>query len=278
MKIVFVVLHYCLPEITEECVRSLFALEGDKEIVVVDNASPDGSGVMLQHFYENESTVHVLPNNKNGGFADGNNLGYRYAKNKLKSDIVIVLNNDTLIKDTNFLNKLCSEEILRDYHIIAPDIVTFKGIHQNPYRLRGVTKEEEIRLRKRKYISVLFYSIPLLYKFKSNEVVNKKDSFINKRIDGVVPHGAAVIFMKKWVDNEDFAFYPGTFMYYEEDLLYAYAQSKGYNTLYEPNLEITHLEDMSTNSTQKNFRKKMLFQNIQKVKSLNVIINFLNGL
>ena len=29
----------------------------------------------------NAETVIVLPNNKNGGFADGNNLGYRYAKN-----------------------------------------------------------------------------------------------------------------------------------------------------------------------------------------------------
>ena len=166
---------------------------------------------------------------------------------------------------------------LIDYHIIAPDIITFKGIHQNPYKMKGVTKGEEIKLRNRKKLSILFYSLPFLYKLKSHEVVNREGPFIDKRIEDVVPHGAAVIFMNKWVEREEFAFYPGTFMYYEEDLLYVYAKSKDYKTIYVPSLQITHLEDMSTNSTQKNIRKKMLFQNKQKAHSLDVIINYMKG-
>lgn len=278
MNTVFVVLHYCVPEVTRDCVQSLLALNGNKEVVVVDNASPDGSGLVLQDYYENEPCVHMVLNKVNGGFADGNNLGYRFAKKELHADNIVVLNNDTLIKDRDFLNKLCEEDGLSDYHIIAPDIITFKGIHQNPYKLNGVTLEEEIESRRRKMVSILFYSFPLLYRFKSHEVVNRAGPFIDKRVEDVVPHGAAVIFLKKWVEMEDFAFYPGTFMYYEEDLLYVYAQSKGYRTLYEPSLQITHLEDMSTNSTQKSTRKKLLFQNKQKVSSLGVIINFMKGL
>lgn len=278
MKIVFVVLHYCVPEVTKDCVTSLLSLNGDKEVVVVDNASPDGSGLELQSYYEEEKRVHVLLNKVNGGFADGNNLGYRYAKNELHADIIIVLNNDTLIKDPDFLKKLCGDNMYRKYHIIAPDIVTFKGAHQNPYRMKAVTKEEEIKLRKRKQISIWFYSMPFLYRLKSHEVVYRKQDYIDKRLEDVAPHGAAVIFMKKWVEKEVFAFYPGTFMYYEEDLLFVYAQSKGYKTLYEPSLQITHLEDMSTNSTKKNIRKRLQFQNIQKVKSLDVIIEFMKNL
>lgn len=277
MKIVFVVLHYCVARVTEACVQSLLSLEGDKNIVVVDNASPDGSGLYLKKLYEKEKLVQVLLNKKNVGFADGNNLGYRFAKKELHADTIVVLNNDTLIKDNCFLNKLFEDDSLLDYHIIAPDIITFKGIHQNPYKMKGVTKGEEIKLRNRKKLSILFYSLPFLYKLKSHEVVNREGPFIDKRIEDVVPHGAAVIFMNKWVEREEFAFYPGTFMYYEEDLLYVYAKSKDYKTIYVPSLQITHLEDMSTNSTQKNIRKKMLFQNKQKAHSLDVIINYMKG-
>jgi len=277
MKISFVILHYCLLEVTKDCVKSLLALDGNKDLVIVDNASPDGSGLMLRNYYENERRVHVLLNDKNGGFADGNNLGYRYAKSELESDCIIVLNNDTLIKDTDFLHKLDNIKDLSEYHIIAPDIVTYKGLHQNPYRMEGVSKDYLLKLRTRKKISLLFYSLPFLYKLKKNEVVNREGAYIGKRLEGIVAHGAAVIFSKKWIENEDFAFYPGTFMYYEEDLLYLYAQRKGYKTLYEPNLQITHLEDMSTNYSHKSVRKKMIFQDKLKIQSLNLIINFLNS-
>lgn len=277
MKISFVILHYCLSEVTKDCVKSILALDGDKGLVIVDNASPDGSGLLLAQYYEDERRVHVLLNDKNGGFADGNNLGYRYAKSELKSDCIVVLNNDTLIKDKDFLHKLASSKDFSDYQIIAPDIVTYKGIHQNPYRTEGVSKEYLMKLRRRKKMSLLFYSLPFLYKLKKNEVVNRGRTFINRRLEGIVPHGAAVIFSKKWIENEDFAFYPGTFMFYEEDLLYFYAKRKGYKTLYSPDLQITHLEDMSTNYSHKSTRKKMIFQDKLKIQSLEVIINFLNN-
>lgn len=275
--VVFVVLHYCLPNVTIDCVSSLLALEGDKEVVVVDNASPDGSGVDLKNKYANEERVHVITNEKNGGFADGNNLGYRYGKTYLNPDFIVVINNDTIIKDIGFAKKLCVDNSLLQYHIVAPDIVTYKGIHQNPYRTEGVSKQYLIDLRKRKKLSLLFYSMPFLYKLKKNEVVNREGPFIKERMEGVVAHGAAVIFTKRWIENEDFAFYPGTFMYYEEDLLYLYAQRKGYKTVYEPSLQITHLEDMSTNFSHKSSRKKMIFQDKLKIQSLDVIINFLNS-
>lgn len=277
MKTGFVVLHYCLPEVTKDCVNSLLDLDGDKEIVVVDNASPDGSGLILQKFYEKETRVHVLINTKNGGFADGNNLGFRYAKYDINCDVIVVLNNDTLIKDVKFLNKLESNKDLPVFHIIAPDIVNYKGIHQNPYRTEGVSKQYLLDLRKRKKLSLLFYSIPFLYKLKKNEVINREGQFVERRMENVVAHGAAVIFTKRWIENEDFAFCPGTFMYYEEDLLYLYAQRKGYKTVYEPSLQITHLEDMSTNFSHKSTRKKMVFQDKLKIQSLDVIIDFLNS-
>ena len=276
MKITFVVLHYCQPEVTIDCVESLLSLEGEKEIVVVDNASPDGSGIVLQQKYETNNLVHVLLNKENLGFASGNNSGYKYAKEQLDPDIIVVMNNDTLIKDKNFITKL-NDYKLDQFHIIAPDILTFKGRHQNPYKYRAVTKREVKKNYIRKCLSLLFYSVPLLYKLKSFEDENVQKTYVNDRIENVVPHGSVVIFTRKWIEIENFAFYPGTFMYFEEDLLFLYIQSKGYKTIYEPRLQVVHLEDMSTNNAHRNFRKKMIFQNKKKLESYKVILNFMNS-
>lgn len=278
MKTAFIILHYCQPKVTEDCISSILTLNGEKEIVVVDNASPDASGKELKAKYESMEHVHIILNDTNGGFAQGNNLGYRYAKEYLHPDTMVVLNNDTLIKDKDFLTKLTGSEILLQYHIIAPDILTFKGRHQNPYKYRAVTKGETRKNYLRKLLSLAFYSVPLLYKLKSfeSEKENRKP-FLQERREGIVPHGSVVIYTSQWIENENFAFYPGTFMYFEEDLLFLYILSKGYKTIYEPSLQVIHLEDMSTNNAHRYFRKKMIFQNKKKLESYKVILNFMNS-
>lgn len=277
MKTVFVVLHYCVPEVTKDCIKSLLSLDGDKEIVVVDNASPDGSGKVLQSYYEKESCVHVILNKVNGGFADGNNLGYRYAKQELHADIIVVLNNDTLIKDKAFLNKLCKDESLSSFHIIAPDIITYKGIHQNPYRRGGISKKDLIRDYLKTTLSYIFHSLPFLYKIKSPKEVMVDNYMFKVSIKDITPHGAAVIYTKRWIENESFAFYPGTFLYGEEDLLYLYSRRNNYRIVYNPDLQITHLEDKSTNSTHSEERQKKIFQDRVKLQSIKLTFKFINN-
>ena len=43
----FVILHYRAIDTTRSCVKSIRALAGDKHIVIVDNASPNGTGKVL---------------------------------------------------------------------------------------------------------------------------------------------------------------------------------------------------------------------------------------
>ena len=40
----FVILHYRAIDYTRKCVECIKALEGSKHIIIVDNASPDGTG------------------------------------------------------------------------------------------------------------------------------------------------------------------------------------------------------------------------------------------
>ena len=56
----FVILHYRAIDTTRSCVKSIRALAGDKHIVIVDNASPDGTGKQLAEEFAASPDVTVL--------------------------------------------------------------------------------------------------------------------------------------------------------------------------------------------------------------------------
>lgn len=68
------------------------------EVIFVDNASIDGS---VSYVKENFPWVKIIQNNKNLGFAEGNNVAIRQAKGQF----IALLNNDTVV-DKNWLLEL----------------------------------------------------------------------------------------------------------------------------------------------------------------------------
>lgn len=282
MEIAFVVLHYCQVGVTIDCITSLLNLEGESQIVVVDNASPDESGKQLEERYKLIENVHVILNDKNIGFASANNIGYAYAKKHLGAELIVVINNDTVIKDKEFAKKLASSPLLQKYHIIAPDIINKQGLHQNPKANQPPKFAEIVKNYKKAKLNYFIYSIPILGDIKAMLASSPKfnNSSKGEFCEMIVPHGAAVIYTPLWVENEEFAFYPGTFMYVEETLLYYYVKYRHYMIAYSPEFEIFHLEDISTKSRYSNKRKRGLFQLKHAIESHRVLIKYIqdNGL
>ncbi|MCS6862682.1 MAG: glycosyltransferase, partial [Abditibacteriales bacterium] len=87
---------------TLECLESLRRVDYPNfEIIVVDNASTDDSVAAIRQAYPE---LVILQNSDNLGYAEGNNVGIRYAKAR-GSDYVFILNNDTVV-DANVLTPL----------------------------------------------------------------------------------------------------------------------------------------------------------------------------
>jgi hypothetical protein len=81
---------------TLDCIASLRASSlRDTHIIVVDNASVDGSVVQLRAAYPD---LHLVANSENLGFAAGNNVGIRRALES-GSSFVLLLNNDTVVDE-----------------------------------------------------------------------------------------------------------------------------------------------------------------------------------
>lgn len=89
-------------EVTRDCIVSLKGIQyANYSIIVVDNASADGSGQALKALFPE---IVLLESEKNLGFAGGNNLGFAYALEN-QFTYTMMLNNDTIV-EPDFLTHL----------------------------------------------------------------------------------------------------------------------------------------------------------------------------
>jgi GT2 family glycosyltransferase/glycosyltransferase involved in cell wall biosynthesis len=92
-----VVLTYNNIEYTRACLKSLerFTNYSNWELIIVDNASTDGSPEFLSEYVGHRETAKLILNKDNLGFSAGNNAGIKQAS----GDYVVLLNNDTYVTD-----------------------------------------------------------------------------------------------------------------------------------------------------------------------------------
>src|SRR3989344_4913477 len=96
MKLAIVVLNYNSQEFIPECLESIRQLKAGSDsihTIVVDNASTDTSPELIEAKF---SETTLIRNQKNLGFAEGNNVGIRFALHQ-GFDAVMLLNNDTKV-------------------------------------------------------------------------------------------------------------------------------------------------------------------------------------
>ncbi|MGB5855872.1 MAG: glycosyltransferase [Oceanisphaera sp.] len=94
-KVSVIVLTYNNLDLTKACLDSIeqFSDYPNLELVLVDNASQDGTPVFLQEYAINRPHVKVCLNDDNLGFSAGNNVGLAAAT----GDYLVILNNDTYV-------------------------------------------------------------------------------------------------------------------------------------------------------------------------------------
>jgi GT2 family glycosyltransferase len=102
-RIAVIILTWNGRALTLECLESLEAVQTpNTEIIVVDNASDDGTVGAIRDEYGDGVTVIV--NDANLGFSRGNNVGIEHAMAN-GADVVLLLNNDTAVAP-DFLDEL----------------------------------------------------------------------------------------------------------------------------------------------------------------------------
>jgi GT2 family glycosyltransferase len=92
MDVSIVVVSYNVRDLLKQCLRSLESIRLSCQVIVVDNASADGSAGMVR---EEFPSACLIENAENRGFAAANNQGFARAQGRY----VLMLNPDTAVRE-----------------------------------------------------------------------------------------------------------------------------------------------------------------------------------
>jgi len=205
-----------------ECIQSLQRSEQTVEkIVVVDNASADGSGKRLAQEYANDHRIAVVRNNSNEGFARAVNRGIALAMSEGATH-VFLLNNDAEI------DKNCLTELIKG---LSTDINAGAASPTVFYKNRP---------------TLIWQAAGYFRYLRANVVVPEK----NRKLEGArggprevtFLSGCALLMTEKMVT--DIGLFDTDFFFYGEDVEFSLrAIRKGYKLLYVPSASAWHQID-----------------------------------
>lgn len=278
----FVVLHYQSLEMTVRCVDTLLEHLGSQpvSIVVVDNGSPNGSGVRLRERYRVEHKVEVVLTGENLGFARGNNVGYAWLKEHGDPDFIVVMNNDVLIEQDDFVGLVQRLHARQGFAVLGPDIYEpATGCHRNPYKTEGYSRDEVQRLLRNMHLWDKFF--PYRYgKLRSaSRTQKRRDNAPSSEVPwkreavGCMLQGSCFVFSREFTSVRSVAFCPDTFLYFEEAILARDCEKLGLKMLYSPEVRVTHLGSVSTKHAGGSDYKREKLKNRQHFQSVQVFVN-----
>ncbi|TSC88458.1 MAG: glycosyl transferase family protein [Microgenomates group bacterium Gr01-1014_16] len=138
MKVFIIVLSWNAKAYISKCLDSLQKLKEKTEIVVVDNASVDGSAPFIK---KNYPKLKLIKNDRNLGYASGNNIGIKYALDH-GAEFVWIVNPDVTVAPDSLSAFLKAAEKYPRVGIFTPKIYFAPGFefHKERYSKKELGK------------------------------------------------------------------------------------------------------------------------------------------
>lgn len=254
---------------TYDCISCLLKLNGSFNVVVVDNWGKSDKFDELKNKIPSNK-IYFCNSGKNYGYSAGNNFGFDYAlNNNILGKYTIILNNDVLINNIDFLYKLL-DAIKRNpgFGCISPKIIhKATGKIQGPYRKESVMK----------YMLEGVFP-PIIYFRKALEQYLRRKIKLDKRVYRTM--GCCLILNSK-IFNEIGRFDESVFLGSEEEILAEKLILKNRPYIYCPNFSVLHDHGHSTKLissklVNEHFRESKLYYFKKYRKSNSVELSVLS--
>ena len=119
-KISVIILNYNGSKYIINCVRSVLSCSYDNlEVILVDNKSTDQSVEICIEVFAADTRMKIIKNTSNLGFAEGNNVGAKYAT----GEYLFFLNIDTEIQSNTIANCVCQFHSHSEVGIVQPKLI-----------------------------------------------------------------------------------------------------------------------------------------------------------
>jgi N-acetylglucosaminyl-diphospho-decaprenol L-rhamnosyltransferase len=230
-EISVVVLNYNTRELLRGCIASILRCSDglDLQVIVVDNASPDGSAQMVR---EDFPWVSLVDNDTNEGYACGVNDGIRMAE----APFVLVLNQDTEIKPGSIKALYDHMREAPRVGIAGPRLVDGSGHYQQSCHY--------FPLLDPRYALILFMSrlCSPHARFMGLYANPGEKSSGAAEVDWI--YGACMLIRREVFD--DVGMFDENIFVYGEDMDLCYrARKRGWKVAYLPRSEIVHFGNQS---------------------------------
>ena len=291
-----IVLHYNNYLDTCETIESLKQNIDTKQykIVVIDNKSPNNSGVLLKEKYENERDIDIILCEKNEGFSAGLNLGIRHLRMNYEPKFTILSNNDINLLDKHLFQHLSSEYEQSGFAVLAPMIITPDGrCNDNPifdiWYSRENAKYDLKYWKHRLFFTKLGLERLYLFNRHHNYFLkrhkrkiyqirkDKSPGIFMKRRENVVAHGCFIVFSEKYFEHFD-GLDVRTFMYAEEDVLFVHLLEKKLLSVYQPNVVVYHKGGSSVKASYKKDKGRKIFLYSSYINAIEAYLSLIDEL
>ena len=246
-KVAIIILNWNGWKDTIECLESLYQVTYPAYcVIVVDNGSEDESVEKIKEYCKGKSifcleytkqeveTLNIkikkafyhknlilIKNDKNYGFAEGNNIGIRFALKALDPDYILLLNNDTVV-DKYFLDELVKiAEKDKRIGIVAPKQFSY----YNP-------EDVELRAHEINLIKLIKETL-----FIQREKEREKNREIDREIDWVQ---ASCLLIRKEVIRKVGLLDPKYFISWEDLDLCITVRKAGYKIIHSSKSKFWH--------------------------------------
>ncbi|MBI4686408.1 MAG: glycosyltransferase family 2 protein [Nitrospirae bacterium] len=235
-----VIVSYNTIGLLEACIRSVLSnLPTCSEIIVVDNASTDGSSEMIKKTF---SMVRLIENKENLGFGKANNQGITISRGQY----ILLLNSDAEIKPNainimiNFIGEyptigMIGPRLLNDDGTTQPSVSTLPNlwyVFLRMFRLKGL-------------FPTFLKTVALRYGLFGHTVKSHFQSEANKALEVDFITGACMLIRRDVIEQVGM-FDENFFMYVEDVDLCKRIKESGWKIYYYPESEIVHFGGRSS--------------------------------
>ncbi len=230
-----IILNYNVKDLLLNCLESIFQSKGKLDrwqVIVVDNASSDGSVEAVREKY-NDKIVEVIENKTNTGFAAGNNMGVK----KAKAPVILFLNPDTVIKGHAIQKSL--EKLLSDPDIGAVGCKVELPDGRMDYSCHRGFPTPWNSFAYFSGLSKLFPRSPLFSGYSA--------SYLNPNEPHEIDCISGSFFMVRKIAGEQIGFWDSDYFFNGEDIEFCYSlKEKGWKIYYYPEVKIIHYKGSSS--------------------------------
>lgn len=223
-----VVVNWNVRELLKQCLRSVLAAKRPSglatEVIVIDNASSDGSVEMVRDEFPQ---VRLIANNENLGFTGGNNQGIVESQGR----DVLLLNPDTEVLGDALAKMVYYMDAHPDVGALGPMLLNPDGSVQSSRR--GFPTLATALLESTVFQWELSKDNQILRRYY---VLNRPDNEVQE-VDWVT---GACILMRREAIEEVGLLDEGFFMYSEELDWCSRAKERGWKVIYLPTAKVVH--------------------------------------